>query len=159
MHSIASALGPLVTAVLVLWIASYTRREPRIVRNARVVEYGSAHKMIGSIAVIALLYVSVRWSLDYEDPFFALLLLPFLMFAAALTAHWWIAQIRFDDDTIEVISAWRRRRLIPFLAVRGVHAGMAGWKVQAGGYGSIRFNHLQRGWQRFREALDERVQR
>jgi hypothetical protein len=63
-----------------------------------------------------------------------------------------VTRIRFDDREIDAISIWRGRRVIPFSAVRSVQPGLGGWKVETT-HGSIRFNHLQRGWKQFRETL------
>ena len=115
--------------------------------GARIVEYGLPQRLLGMSVILILLYLVTREFRNEESKrlFFGLWLLPILVLVSVFTVHVWVAKIRFYRESIEVISPWRRRRVVPFSKVRVVRAGMAGWTVQTAGYGSIRFNHLQRG--------------
>lgn len=160
MKSIAAFLPSFVAPVLVLWLARRALDAPRSVRGTQVVEYGLPQKSIGVAATLLLSYLIIREFVveNGEALLAALILSPCLALAAALAAHWCVSQIRFDDENIEVVSVWRRRRLIPIRSVRQVSSGMAGWTVRTDGFGTIRFNHLQRGWLQFRQALAARRQ-
>jgi len=151
-------LTPFFAVAFVIWAGSYARRRARISGEAQILEYGLPHKLLAWSATLILLYLVIHgFRGDASDRLFlGFGLFPILVPVSLITLHVSLAQIRFSRESIEVSSPWRRQRVIPFSKVRDVRAGIAGWTVQTEGHGSIRFNHLQRGWRQFRKSLQEK---
>lgn len=146
-------LTPVLAVAFVIWLQRASRVAARMVGDFTVVEYPAPARALGIVAcgLIAVFMIRI-YSAGY--PLQLLLVVLVIGIVAVLMAlSWGLTQISFDKDHIRTFSIWRGRRMIPWKDLRELSSGLSGWTVHTAGHGGIRFNHLQRGWQEFREAV------
>jgi hypothetical protein len=137
-------------AVLFVGWAQHSARQPaRKDGQFVIVEYTWSSRILGVVAVVLFGWLMLQFF--REDGRGALFFLPFELAVLALAANWWLTQIRVGPEQLEVRSPWRRRRSIPWDAVRALRGGMKGYRIETATAGLVRFNQLQRG---HRELLE-----
>ena len=70
-----------------------------------ILEYPWSSRMLG--AAVVVVFAWMLWRCFREDGRSALVFPPFELAGLALTAHWWLTQIRVGPEHLEVRSPWR----------------------------------------------------
>ena len=155
MATLSTFLPVLLAVAFVVANQRAARAPARVDGRFRVVEYPAPLRLLGPIGGLLLLYVMIR---DYTaaeptERIYSLFYLAPLVLLAPLGLHLARTRIRFDEDTCEVTTMLRATRSVARSALGPARAAFSGWVIEANGFGRIRFNPGQRGYQDLLAAL------
>lgn len=152
-------LIPISAGASVIWAKRAARSPARQVGEDTIVEFSLAIRILGTAVALACAYLSayliLLGVLSYRGLaiFASATIFPMTLFFVALALYWWFTQIRFGTEYLQVRSPWRRPRRIPWSALQDVQGGPNSYRIETNGYGSVRFNSLQRGHLALLEAV------
>lgn len=98
-------LSPFTALLFVGWAQHSARRPARKDGPFVILEYPWSSRMLG--AAVVVVFAWMLWRCFREDGRSALVFPPFELAGLALTAHWWLTQIRVGPEHLEVRSPWR----------------------------------------------------
>src|SRR5262245_40122134 len=124
-YDFGRAVGPALTAALVPIVLGFlfrtAQKESSGASNSRTVEYPRATRvlvMLGWAFTVGIALVAGFTARGADVKHAALLICLFVALVLPLHIEAFVVVIAWDDSSIHTRSPWRRRRTIPFSAVR-----------------------------------------
>ena len=154
---IAGAMGASVAMSLVL---RSIRPQAELVDGAHVVRYGRPMKLLTVGFWLCYLGAFVAALFAKPDGQFQLMILisSFLLMVLILHIEIFHVRVIYDEMGVRTFSPWRRRRLIPWSAIRRVYFSdpLKWYVVETAGHGRVRLHVFLSGVESFLDEIERR---